>query len=334
MFGVRIPEKEVTNPMRSFLFAAVSLVCFSASSGEALILYTSDNGDSWIREKSGTSSNLNCVSVDIMSGTILAVGDNGTILRRGEEEIWVDVSPEGLSADLYSVSTGIAGSMACGEGGTLLSSFDGGLSWRIWTDFECGNVNLLSVNFDPTHLNTFLITGEDGFVHSSEERGIVATDFTFDCVASCVTLCSGFPDQIIGSNGSGFSLRSESEFSIGNSLLRGATEIVSGSGRYIAVGDSGSLFRYSEENVWESIPTLLEEDLNDVSYLSWGSSACAVGNNGAAMKSNDNGITWTAIDSGTNRDLTSISGNGAGTACIVGKNALSGFSFLFGLLPE
>ncbi len=320
--------------MRSLLIVAVSLICFSLSSGEALILHTSDGGNNWVREVSGTSSNLNSVSVDIISGAMLAVGDNGTILRRGQDELWVDVSPENLSADLYSVSMGITSAMACGEDGTLLSSFDGGFSWRIWADFESDDVDLLSVNFDPTSPNSFIITGEDGFIYSSKERGIVATDFTFDCVASCVLLCSGFPDQILGSNGNGFSLRSNAEFFITSSVVRGATAIVSGSGRYIAVGENGSLSRYSEENVWVSVPCSSEENLNDVSYLSWGVSAFAVGDNGTAVKSNDNGITWTVIDLRTGRDLTSISGNGAGMACIVGKNSLSRFIQIGGLLRD
>lgn len=325
MFEEWLGIKEVTKVMRSILVTLFSLVCFTISNGEALILYSSDNGANWFREESCTSSNLNSVSIDIVTGIALAVGNNGTILRRGLEGRWADVSPEGLSQDLYSVCSQISGSMACGADGALLSSFDGGLSWRIWTDFECGSVDLLSVNFDPTNQNSFLITGENGFVYSSKERGGLLTEVTFDCVASCVTLCRGFPDQIIGRDGKGFSLRSETVFSITNSFLRGATEIISGGGRYIAVGENGSIFRYSEDNVWESIPNTAEDHLNDVSYLLWGQSVCAVGENGTALLSYDNGITWDALDLGTNRDLNSIGGNGAGVACIVGTSAFSDF---------
>lgn len=296
-----------------------------ASYGEAIILYSSDNGASWIREESGTPNNLYGVSVDIVTGVTLAVGDEGTILRRGEDQIWTDVSPEGLSSDLYSVASGLGGAMVCGAEGTLLSSFDGGLSWRVWSDFDCSNTNLLSVNFDPTHRNSFLILGEDGFVYSSEEEGIIPTGCTSEYVASCVSLCSGFPELIMGRDGSGFSILNNAGFVVANSTLNGATDLVSASGRFIVVGDGGSIFRYSSAEVWESISSITTENLNDVSYLAWGLTACSVGNNGTVLMSYDNGITWSDIDSGTKRDLTAIAGNGAGIACVVGRNAASEF---------
>ncbi|MCP4646524.1 MAG: hypothetical protein GY852_02160, partial [bacterium] len=86
--------------------------------------------------------------------------------------------------------------------------------------------------------------------------------------------------------------------------------------------------------IWQSINSSTEENLNDVSYLVWGLSLCAVGENGTALISNDNGLTWTAIDLETSRDLTSISGNGAGVVCIVGKSALPDFLKIEGLFSE
>ncbi len=290
----------------------------------AFIMHSSDGGENWCREESNTISNLNDVAVSLVNKVFIAVGDQGTILRRGENGIWADVSPEGLSSDLYSVAVGISGMMACGEDGILLSSFDGGNSWKVLSDFGHGDTDLYSVNFDPSHSVFFLITGENGFIYSSERRGVVLTGSSSDFVASCVMLCSGFPELALGRDGSGYNIRDEVMFNFGDAAIRGATEIVSGGGRYIAVGDSGYICRNTSDHTWESVPSGTEKNLNDVSYLVWGVTACAVGDNGTVLMSRDNGVTWEKVNTDTRRDLTAVAGNGAGVACIVGKSALSG----------
>ncbi len=296
---------------------------------DAIIFYTADNGENWVMEESNTSLDLNDVAMSITTGIAISVGDNGTILRRGEDGIWVDVSPGGLSSDLYSVAVGISGMMACGEDGVLLSSFDGGSNWRVLSDFGHRDTDLFSVNFDPTHSSAFLITGENGFIYSSRDK-LLQTGTTSDFVASCGMLCSGFPEVVLGRNGSGYNIRKEVMFDMVDAVIRGATEIVSGGGRYIAVGDSGSIYRYSDIKVWDSVPSSTGEDLNDVSYLIWGVTACAVGDNGTVLMSYDNGVTWERIDLGTTRDLTAVASNGAGIAFIVGRTAFSG---MVNLLP-
>ncbi|MCD4708997.1 MAG: hypothetical protein K8S62_14800 [Candidatus Sabulitectum sp.] len=290
----------------------------------AFIMHTSDGGESWCREESNTISNLNDVAVNLADNVFIAVGDQGTILRRDRDGLWADVSPEGLSADLFSVAVSVSGMMVSGADGILLSSFDGGNNWRISTDFGYENTDLYSVNFDPTHPNSFLITGENGFIYSSLERGVVLTGSSSDFVASCGMLCSGFPELVLGKDGTGYHIRNEEVFQTGDTVIRGATEIVSGGGRYIAVGDDGYICRNTSDYTWESVPSATEENLNDVSYLVWGVTACAVGDNGTILLSCDNGATWTSMNPETARDLTAVAGNGAGLACIVGKSALSG----------
>ncbi|MCK5035646.1 MAG: hypothetical protein KAS73_07130 [Candidatus Sabulitectum sp.] len=291
-------------------------------------MYTSDGGASWVREESSTVSNLNAVAISLTTGIAISVGDNGTILRRGENGTWADVSPGGFTADLYSVAVGISGMMACGEGGILLSSFDGGSNWTALSDFGHEDTDLYSVNFDPTHSNSFLITGDNGFIYSSRDR-LVQTGSSTDFVTSCGMLCSGFPEVVLGRNGSGYNIRNEVMFDIGDVVIRGATEIVSGGSSYIAVGESGSIFRYSDSEVWDSIPSITGENLNDVSYLAWGMTACAVGDNGIVLISEDNGLTWEISNMGISRNLNAVAGNGAWIACIVGSSVMSGMVNFF-----
>ncbi|MCK5841177.1 MAG: hypothetical protein KAH31_03340 [Candidatus Sabulitectum sp.] len=297
-------------------------------SAEALILYTSDAGESWDREESNTLFCLNDVAISITTGIAISVGDNGTILRRGEDETWADVSPEGFTADLYSVAVGVSGMMACGEDGALLSSFDGGTGWRILDNFQHSGIDLYSVNFDPTHPNSFLIVGEDGFIYSSED-GLVETESSSDYVASCGTLCNGFPDLIVERDGRAYRIQSENNFIIDNTILSGATEIVTGGSRYTVVGERGSIYRLLPQNEWECIAPITEENLNDVAYIMWGQTLCAVGKNGTVLISEDNGLTWEISNPETSRDLNAVAGNGAGIACIVGSSVMSGMVNFF-----
>ena len=293
------------------------------------IMHTSDNGENWSLEESNTNFSLNDVSVNIATGTVIAVGDHGVVLRREDNGIWADVSPEGLTEDLYSVAVGVSGIMACGAEGTLLSSFDNGRSWRVWTEFGHEDIDLLSVNFDPTHPNSFLITGEDGFLYSSTD-GVVTAGNDTDMIGSCGKLCGGFPEIVLGRNGTGYFVENSQGFTVAEVQLRGTTEIVSGGSRYMVAGEKGSIYRFEPEGLWELIYSGTSEDLNDICFVSWGTTACAVGDNGTVLISNDNGTSWRGIDTGIHSDLTAVSGNGSGTAFIVGKNILSEF---FEILP-
>jgi len=291
-------------------------------------MYTSDAGESWVREESNTLFCLNDVAISITTGIAISVGDNGTILRRGEDGTWADVSPEGFTADLYSVAVGVSGMMACGEDGALLSSFDGGTNWRILDNFQHTGTDLYSVNFDPTHPNSFLIAGEDGFVYSSED-GLIETESSSDYVASCGTLCNGFPDLIIERDGRAYRIESKDCFIISTAILAGATEIVTGGSRYTVVGERGSICRLLPQNEWECIAPITTQNLNDVAYIMWGQTLCAVGENGTILISEDNGLTWEISNMGTSRDLNAVAGNGAGVACIVGSSVVSGMVNFF-----
>jgi photosystem II stability/assembly factor-like uncharacterized protein len=286
------------------------------------VLYTPDDGENWYREESNTGFNLNDVSVSMVNSTAIAVGDHGVILRRTDDGRWADVSLEGLTEDLFSVAVGVSSIMVCGARGTLLSSFDDGISWRVWSEFGHENTNLLSVNFDPTHTNSFFITGENGFVYSSTS-GVVNTGDSTAFAGSCGKVCNGLPELVIGRNGTGYFVESREGFTVAETTLRGMTEMISGAGIYMVAGDGGSIYRLESDGMWKQVFSGTSEDLNDISYLSWGTTACAVGENGTVLISEDNGVSWRAENTGIKADLTAVSGNGAGVAFIVGRNILS-----------
>ncbi len=259
------------------------------------ILSTADGGVTWHREFSGTVGDLNGVAVDIFTGAALAVGDGGRIIRRGDEGIWSDVSPEGFHKDLFSVAAGSGGiCMACGADGALLSSFDGGYSWRVWEGFDSGGADLLSVNFDPTSPDNFVITGENGFVHTASAGRVQINGVT----GTCARLCSGEAEALAAPG-------------------RAVTPLVSAGSPCIAVGENGSVFLY-EQGGWTSVESGFEEDLNGVANLVFGETFCAVGEGGTIILSDDNGRTWRSVDSGTTAGLNGTAGNGGGIGFIVG----------------
>src|SRR5207248_2989566 len=93
------------------------------------IVRTTDGGNSWTIQASGTTQTLWGVSfTDITNGT--AVGEGGTILRTTDGgDHWVS-QPSGTTLQFRGVSfTDANNGTAVGEGGTILRTTDGGSSW-------------------------------------------------------------------------------------------------------------------------------------------------------------------------------------------------------------
>src|SRR6266576_955911 len=93
------------------------------------IVRTTDGGNSWTIQASGTTETLWAVSfTDVTNGT--AVGEGGTILRTTDGgDNWVS-QPSGTTLQFRGVSFIDANNgTAVGEGGTILRTTDSGNSW-------------------------------------------------------------------------------------------------------------------------------------------------------------------------------------------------------------
>lgn len=99
----------------------------------------------WTELNSGTSENLNGIAyVQPYDYIIYVVGDNGTILRSGDQgDTWAPLN-SGTTKDLYSIyfSDGKIGFIT-GSGGLTLNTYDGGASWS--QDTILGNFNVLKI---------------------------------------------------------------------------------------------------------------------------------------------------------------------------------------------
>src|SRR4029077_8786782 len=116
------------------------------------IVRTTDGGNSWTIQTSGTTQTLWAVSfTDANNGT--AVGEAGVILRTTDSGAHWASQPSGTTLQLRGVSfTDANNGAAVGEGGTILRTTDGGNSWSPQSS-GTGNT-LLGVSFIDTNTGT------------------------------------------------------------------------------------------------------------------------------------------------------------------------------------
>src|SRR5882724_11201549 len=138
------------------------------------IVRTTDGGNSWTVQASGTTQTLWAVSfTDANNGT--AVGEGGTIVRTTDSgNHWV-TQPSGTTLQFRGVSFSDSNNgAAVGEGGTILRTTNGGNSWSPQSS-GTGNT-LFGVSFIDTNTGT-AVGGACGIGGEStiSERPMAAT---------------------------------------------------------------------------------------------------------------------------------------------------------------
>lgn len=142
---------------------------FYVAVGDNGTIIGSTGDGNWSSVNSGTSAQLN--SVTFANGTFVVVGDNGTVLVEGKGFTAED---SGTTANLTSVTSGFGAVgqapgfstlVAVGDGGTIVTSTDGGLTWtsRDSTTTE----DLKSVT--GTNGHGFVAAGAHGTVLTSDD---------------------------------------------------------------------------------------------------------------------------------------------------------------------
>ena len=113
-----------------------SSACVFVAVGEAGIILTSSDGNSWTSRTSGTSQGLK--SVSYRDNTFVAVGSSGTILTSSDGTSWTSIT-SGTSNNLSDISYGGGTFVAVSNLGTTHSSSDG----NSWTSITSGYSNSL-----------------------------------------------------------------------------------------------------------------------------------------------------------------------------------------------
>jgi photosystem II stability/assembly factor-like uncharacterized protein len=140
-----------------------------AVGGAGLIAKTTDLGQTWTPQASGTAQNLRGISAPSTT-TVVAVGEGGVITRTTDGTNWATVtSPTGQNLRDVSMADTSYG-FAVGDNGTVLRTTNGGAAWTAVND---GTANWLTVKAISSTM--VWIGGASGALAKSTDGGTTWT---------------------------------------------------------------------------------------------------------------------------------------------------------------
>lgn len=135
-------------------------------------IYKSTGSDTinFIPKASGTTQNLNSLDIRSSGEEIIAVGNNGTIVRSlSFGNMWNVVTPIS-SSNLNSVRWGRFYQFAAGDNGTILRGTNFGLNWAVIPSGSSKKLNAVSAHLDETEF--VVAAGEKGTILRSTNSGL------------------------------------------------------------------------------------------------------------------------------------------------------------------
>lgn len=157
-------------------------------------LFTRGSGvfdTAWTAGTSGVTAGLNGI---VTGGTIVVVGDGGTILTSGNATDWT-AQTSGTTARLNSVMFGQLVYVAVGDNGTILRSTDS----RTWTAVNSGTTSNLH---GVAQLgNSLVAIGANGTLLTSADGGVVWTAGTSGTTATLRSLAAGTSRFVVVGDG-------------------------------------------------------------------------------------------------------------------------------------
>jgi len=315
---------DILDNLHDVIWADVHFVVVGAN---GTIISTND-GVTWIPETSGSTETLRGITFNETS-SVIAVGDNGTILTRPLSPLtWTQQAIDATSADLHSVSwnlNAIFNYVAVGSGGTILTSVNT-TDWEAATDPPAGfSTDLLHVTGVRNLTSApgdefFLATGKDGVLLTTTSNvntwlartSNISDEWLFD------SAWDGSNHIVVGSNGTLIT-----STSLDGSIWTTQNAQTSEHLLAIAVDDTSTLIagEYSTQLITSDptniVPTdiligrgrITSQHLNDILFDN--DKYIAIGNAGTIITSDD-AYYWTTpstiIDGGSNvtNDLLSI----------------------------
>lgn len=299
------------------------------------ILHTSDGGQTWIPQQSGTTEDLYSISVSDAS-TAHAVGSNGTILRTTDAgETWIQQSTPSSgtlrSVDFTDPNTGTV----VEDAGGILRTNDGGQTWTRIT--IPGTTGLFGVHFRDRFKGTavgfggrILRTNNGGVTWTQQNSGTAQTLYGVYFLTSEIGVAVGTGGTILRTTNGGDSW---APLSIGTfQPLFGVSFLDSLCG--IAVGMPGTNYRTTNGGAsWDAVQSGTTNFLWKTSFPT-PRHGYAVGNNGTIMYSSNGGINWVEQSSGTTTSLFSVNftdalrGTSVGDAGLVIRTTNGGSSWV------
>ncbi|MDX2109815.1 MAG: Ig-like domain-containing protein [Verrucomicrobiota bacterium] len=121
---IKIPDTRIINSVCS----GKEVMTWIAVGDLGTILLSSDNGVTWVVQRSGTDRGLNDIYFDPVNNLYLAVGDEGIILTSTNGSDW-SVRNAASTDDLNTIASGNGFYVALGNNGVVMTSRDG----TVWT---------------------------------------------------------------------------------------------------------------------------------------------------------------------------------------------------------
>ena len=187
-------SRNIPNGVEDFvIFSRSSGWSFAAGTGGS-IYRTTDGGDTWILQASGTTNALRDGN-GFVGSVAIAVGDEGTIVKTTDGGVNWAVKPSGTTADLHAYKDGASGGVfAAGESGTMLRSTDGG---ETWDPVALGtSATIHDIDTSGQNANWMLAVGEGGTVVRSTDAGstwcLIDSETTADLYATDMVLNAKF----------------------------------------------------------------------------------------------------------------------------------------------
>lgn len=265
-----------------------------ACGDQGVILYSSNGGDSWVSQSSGTYANLYTITFKEVAGSpVFAAGENGIILRTTNDgATWTPVQ-SGTTATLRDHSD--FSWLIVGDSGVILRSTDNGISW---SRRESGTTaRLLSVCGAAVHA-----VGERGTI----VRGLNGGETWQIASSGMDETLFGVPmfgnlNYIVG--GGGLILQSSNAGAVWNiqqsrtsATLRSVEFSVNNTSRIYAVGDYGTIIKTTDGGAtWgrQSSPT--RAHLRSVFFYLNDNLGYVCGDSGVILRTTDGGGTFLPV---------------------------------------
>lgn len=265
------------------------------------VVLTSPDGATWRPASAGASNHLKSVAYG--DHIFVAVGSSGRIMTSADGETWTPQT-SGATNDFNSITYGNGTFVAGGYGGAVLTSPDG----VVWTPQTSGvNDELNNIIYNQDH---FIAVGSSGVILTSTDgrtwipRTSGVRVFFYDVIHGNNTFVAMGKSGTVATSSDGLSWTSQ-VIGTGNGIRTG----VYGNGAFIAWqwGTLWQILTSSDGIHWGA--SLWE--LGIPSAVGYGNGLFVAVGYGGAIRTSEDGQTWTSRTSGTSIELNGIAcGNG------------------------
>lgn len=296
---------------------------------DGVILISSNSGESWTAQTSGTAITLYGVSISGNGKRAVAVGDDSTILISVDSGISWEQKMRGTRV-LSGVSISEDGMhvIAVGTMGEILTSLDGGISWKVRKGGGTRKLSDISLSGNGKRA---VAVGDDGTILTSRDGGInwgQQVSRTNSSISSVSLSGDGQRAIAVGDDGtilvSGADLFSWTAQTSGTKKHLLAVSLSVDGQRAVAVGEGGVIMTSRDGGLsWAARSRSTTDGLFAVSVSGDGKYAIAISAFGSVITSSDDGLEWTARTADSREQIQSIAMSKNGTQVIaVGTNGL------------